>query len=324
MFISSKTDLDFPSLDFTSLVQLVSTIIYFISTIYVFIREIRSCYRLRWKYFKQFWSWIEIGMISCSYSCFGVYIWRYKEWKRLRALFEQTSGYVYVNLQLAVYVNDTLTFLLGFCFFCAVIKFLRLFRSHQRLSLFTRTIHRATKELLFFSLIFAVILISFISLFHLLFAAKMSSCSTLLRTAQMLFEALLMKFVASDFIDASAILGPLSFTLFIFMGLFVGVSMLVSIISDNFRRVRHEQLNNQAMYSYMLRRFLRWTRTFLRRKGKRYTIYDLLLGLKNLTPEELHEERDARMRPTYFHPVDNFPDRIDQLLTAIDRVGHIR
>jgi len=45
-----------------------------------------------------------------------------------------------------------------------------------------------------------------------------------------------------------------------------------------------------------------------------------LLGLRKATEEELFEEFDAKMRGKYFHPIENFPDKIDQLLDALNRV----
>jgi hypothetical protein len=39
-----------------------------------------------------------------------------------------------------------------------------------------------------------------------------------------------------------------------------------------------------------------------------------------MSEEEIHEERDALMRSEYFDPIERFPDRIDQLLDALNRV----
>jgi hypothetical protein len=48
--------------------------------------------------------------------------------------------------------------------------------------------------------------------------------------------------------------------------------------------------------------------------------YKIFLGWRKRTEEEIHEERDAVMRSEYFDPIEHFPDRIDQLLDAINRV----
>ncbi|CAF1590851.1 unnamed protein product, partial [Adineta steineri] len=232
----------------------------------------------------------------------GVYFWRFQEANRIGELFEQTNGYVYINLQLAIYVNDILTFLLGFCLFFGLIRFVHLFRFNQRISLFTRTLQFCAKELVLFFMMFAIIYMSYLSLFYLLFASKISSCSNLLKTAQMLFEMTLMKFNARELIQADAFLGPFCFALFIFLVVFVCLSMFLSIINDSFRQAKEIPVENPFIMSFMIKKFLRWT------------------GLKKPSESEIQEEKDSRVRSQYFHPMDNFRDRIDQLLEAFDKI----
>ncbi|CAF4098382.1 unnamed protein product [Adineta steineri] len=243
---------------FTSILQLVCTIVYKFFIIYFMIIEIRLVLELRLKYFHQFWSLIQLGIIGCSLGSIGVYFWRFQETNRISHLFKQTNGYIYINLQLAVYVNDILTFLLGYCCFFSMIKFVQLFRFNQRVSLFAEILKYCAKELILFSIMFTIIFISDLSLFYLLFVSKLSSCSSLLTTAQMLFEMTLMKFDASEIMGADAFLGPFCFALFMFLVVFVCL--------------------------------------------------------------KIQEERDCRMRSQYIDPIENFPDRIDQLLEAVNRI----
>ncbi|CAF1131898.1 unnamed protein product [Adineta steineri] len=287
---------------FTSILQLVCTIFYIFFIIYFMIIEIRLLFELRLKYFRQFWSIIQLGIIGCSLGSIGVYFWRFQEANRISQLFEQTNGYVYINLQLAVYVNDILTFLLGYCCFFSMIKFVQLLRFNQRVSLFAETLKSCAKELISFSLMFAIVFMSFLSLFYLLFVSKLSSCSSLLATAQMLFEMTLMKFDASQIMGADAFLGPFCFTLFMLLVVFVCLSMFFSIIIDSFHHAKDNQKEDQVMLSFMLKKFLRWT------------------GLKKLNQEEIQEERDCRMRSQYVNPIETFSDRIDQLLEAVDKI----
>ncbi|CAF3754960.1 unnamed protein product, partial [Adineta steineri] len=260
-------------------------------------------FKLRLKYFYQFWSLIQLGIIGCSVGSIGVYFWRFQEANRISQSFEQTNGYIYINLQRAVYVNDIVTFLLGYCCFFSMIKFVQLFRFNQRVSLFAETLKYCAKELISFPIMFAIVFMAFLSLFYLLFVSKLSSCSSLLTTAQMLFEMTLMKFDASQIMGADAFLGPFCFALFMFLVVFVCLSMFLSIINDSFRHAKDDnQKEHQIILSFMLKKFLRWT------------------GLKKSTKSEIQEEKDSRMRSQYFHPIDNFPDRIDQLLEAFDKI----
>lgn len=229
--------------------------------IYFMLKEIRSFIRLKRNYFRQFWSLIDLGIIGCSWSSVGVYIWRYRESNRISQIFEQTNGYTYVNFQRTVYVNDLLTSLLGFCCFFGMIKFIHLCRVNSRLSLFIQTLSYAGKGLGSFLLMFAVVFMSFLSLFYLLFAAKIHSCSGLLETAQMLFEITLMKFNTNDLFGADAVLGPVCFAMFIFIVVFVCLSMFLSIINDSFRRARAQHSEGEEMLAFILKKFLRWTGT---------------------------------------------------------------
>ncbi|CAF1671065.1 unnamed protein product, partial [Adineta ricciae] len=124
----------------------------------------------------------------------------------------------------------------------------------------------------------------------------------LLSTAQMLSEMTLMKFDTGELIEANAFLGPLAFTLFMFLTVFVCMSMFISIINDNFRRAQQDRIDNEEIFSFMLRRFLCWT------------------GLKKVSELERQAQLDSRMHLQYFDPIENFPNRIAQLLEVINRV----
>ncbi len=49
----------------------------------------------------------------------------------------------------------------------------------------------------------------------------------------------------------------------------------------------------------------------------------IILGWKKATEEEIQEQQDAIMRSQYFDPIERFPERIDQLLDALNRVCFI-
>jgi hypothetical protein len=47
---------------------------------------------------------------------------------------------------------------------------------------------------------------------------------------------------------------------------------------------------------------------------------DFSLGIWQPSELELHIERDALMRSEYYDPIERFPEKIDQLLEALNRV----
>ena len=75
---------------------------------------------------------------------------------------------------------------------------------------------------------------------------------------------------------------------------------ILTIINDNFRRA-HKNINdnNQKIFSFIFKKFQRW------------------IGWKNhQNDEEIREEYDTLMRSKYVHPIEHFPDKIDQLFEA--------
>ncbi len=186
--------INFLFLVFTSLSQVICAILYMIIIVYMMIEQIENIFHMKINYFHQFWSWIDLGIIGCSWTNVGIYVWRCHEFNRISNLFHDTNGFVYINLQLSVYINDIYTYLLGFCYFFGTLKFLRFARFHHRLSLFTKIIRQARNDLLSFTCMFAIIFLAFLSLFYLLFISKLWSCSNLLYTAQMLFQMMSNKF----------------------------------------------------------------------------------------------------------------------------------
>jgi hypothetical protein len=256
--------------------------------------EIHSLFKLKLNYFRQFWSYIELGIISCSWISVGIYIWRYQEYQQIGSLFKQTNGYVYINLQLVAYVNDVLTYLLAFDCFFGTIKFARLSRFNQRLSLFSQTLQYAGKGLISFAMMFSIIFFAFLCLFYLLFNSKILSCSTLLQAAEMLFEMASLKFNVSGLTNSAAFLGPFCFSLFIVLVVFICLSMFLSIINDSFRRARKNLKNeNEGIFLFMLDRFQR------------------SIGWKKATDEK------------YVDPMKRLSEKMDQLLEAINRVSEV-
>ncbi|UJR07107.1 hypothetical protein I4U23_011395 [Adineta vaga] len=285
---------------FTSSFQLICNLFYMIMIIYLMWIEFRLFLKLKWKkYCQRFWSWIELSICICSWTSVGIYIWRYKECQRIGKLFRETNGYVYINLQMASYINNILIYLFGFCSFFGTIKFIKLCRFNQRICLFIQTLKYSTKELLSFFVMFNIVFTSFIALFYLLFVSQLSSCASIMKTIRMLFEMTLMKFDAQELTEAAPVLGPIAFALFILIVVFVCLSMFITIISDNFRCARENAENdNQVLLIFMIRRFQKF------------------FGL--IKTEE--DERNEWIRSQYINPIEDFPKKIDQLMNVITRL----
>ncbi|UJR17607.1 hypothetical protein I4U23_004503, partial [Adineta vaga] len=288
--------------DFSSLFQLILAMIYMMFIAYYMISEIKSIVRLKRRYFREFWSYFTWVVIICSLTIIGIFVWRYREISRISNLFGTTNGDVYVNLQFAAHLNNILNYLFGISCFFGTVKCLYFCRCDQRLSLLGDTLQHASRDLLAFMVMFSTMFLAFVLLFYLLFVSKIWSCSSLLHTTQMLFEIILMKFDVSDIYAADSFLGPVCFTTFIFFVVFVGMTMFISIISDSFRIVRnskqHSAKADSDMMEFMWKKFLRWT------------------GINKSN----NDERNSQNEPQYHSAIELFPQKIDQLFDAIERI----
>jgi hypothetical protein len=78
----------------------------------------------------------------------------------------------------------------------------------------------------------------------------------------MLFEIASIKFDISELIQASPFLGPFCFSLFIFLAVFVCMSMFVTIIIQSFGFVRDntklKSNQDQHILSFIFYKFQRW------------------------------------------------------------------
>ncbi|CAF0957173.1 unnamed protein product, partial [Didymodactylos carnosus] len=292
--------------DGSALFKLICSILYMVFIIYYMTHEIRLLIKMKRAYFKDFWSYTEWGIITCSWGGFGMYLWRLYEGNRISTLFAKTNGYTYINLQVASYLNDVLTFLLGFCCFFGTLKFLRLLRFNRRMSILAITLQEAARDLLSFGLVFSIVFMGFLCLFYLIFVTELLECSDLLKTAQMCFEMMLLKFNVSDLMSAEPVLGPLCFSLFIVFVVFICMNMFISIINEYFKRVRNDlskQNNEYEMIAFMINKFKKWSGI-----GRSKQI------------AQLHINPFDGTRVHYRDQISYFPEKIDELLIALNRI----
>jgi hypothetical protein len=169
---------------------------------------------------------IQWGTILCSWTGLDIYVWRFHGGSRLNEIFHQTKGSKYLNIQLAVYIDEILSFFLEFCCFFSTIKYLYLFRFNSRLSQCAKTLQYAQKDLLYFAWKLFIVFLSFISLFY----SKLSSTSDIYHIA----EILLLTVNTQDFYQADTL------HLHYFV-VFICCTMIISIINDAFRYIRSKK-----------------------------------------------------------------------------------
>jgi hypothetical protein len=133
------------------------------------------------------------------------------------------------------------------------------FTGHRRHAGTKSNVHFILKQLLSFAMMFSIVFMAFICLFYFLFVSQIWSCSSLLNTAEMLSQMIVMKYNVHDLIEVAPFFGPFCFSLFIFLVVFVCMSMFLTIINQSFRYVRNNINYDQKIFSFMLNKFQYWT-----------------------------------------------------------------
>ena len=155
---------------------------------------------------------------------------------------------------------------------------------------------------------FAVIFVAFLCLFYLLFISKISTCSTLFETSRMLFEMSLLKFDARELNDAASCLGPITFTLFILVVVFVCLSIYVSIINDIFRSSR-ASIDDDQHHRMAQQMFRLMSEKFLQRIGK--DSFDIFMFHTLICFVGLNKS-EGRSKLEYVDSMEHFPNQIDR------------
>ena len=230
--------------------------------IYSMTVEVGLCYEMGRKYLRLFWSYVQWGIIVSSWIALSIYVWRYNELKRVGRLFREHHGYVHMSLEWATHVNDVLMFVLGFCCFFATIKLLRFSRYTRQLSLYGDVIKHASRELVLCTVVFLIIVFAFINLFYFLFSSKLWSCSSVVKTSQMVFEMILLKVNSVELLSMESVLGPVCVSMFVLFVVLVGMTLFISLIERSFLMVRKkdglQENEDREMFGYMADRCLRW------------------------------------------------------------------
>ncbi|CAM2704040.1 unnamed protein product [Rotaria socialis] len=276
--------------------DLIYCFIYLILIIYYMVKEIKLLIKKRQSYIKEFWSYINWGIIVCSWAAVVIHIFRQTEMKKLSNSLKSVKGLRPISLTFFAYLDTLLTYLLGFCCFFGTIKILRLLRINRHLSLLTLTLKKSAKQLLGFFLIFVVIFVAFNSLFYLLYHSYVRQYSSWLDTALTCFQMSSRHLsTIPDLKKIDTFIAAVSLFLFILLVVFMLTTMFVSIIVDNFNIVRREPFNHENEVELV-----------------HFTIDKIRQWLSMSTRK--------RKIQTKTNPVTEFPEKIDELILAVDKL----
>jgi hypothetical protein len=227
--------------------NVIMFLIYMIFVTICMLKETKEIINFRLKYFKQFYNYIELLIILFSWTSLSMYLYRlyssyevYVLIKKSKKEFGQSEKIrsfiqtVSVNLHFICYAYELLKIFLGFCALFGTIKFVKLLRFNRKIIVFMQAFSHSVRDLANFGLIFAIVCISFVQAFYLIFNEKTGQFATLLTSIETLLQLILGKFDVLPIMKANAQLGFAFYALYNILVVLMLVNILVSILTDHY------------------------------------------------------------------------------------------
>ena len=262
------------------------------------------------EYMTAFWTWIEIALLSLSWTSIVLYFIRFGLDRLTKKAFREHPQ-EFVDFHHLALVDQLFGYVYAFVVFMISVKFLRLFRFNRRMSLLGSTLKCAAKELLHFGIIFGLVFVGFSHLCYLVFSHELYKFHTFVTTVETLISVMLGKFSYVSLERTNRVLGPVMFFFYSIGVVFILVNMFLSIIIENFKRVKRNndlQSNEYEIVDFMTEQFLDW------------------LGLrsrsifKNRVFAEGEFERPVYKKRKRKNEAAQLKERVDRLVSLIQKV----
>ena len=242
----------------TAWFQVFCEIMFVAFNFFFIIKEIRNYRQMgRRHYLRRFWTWIELSIIISSICAIVMFFNRYFVTAKLLKKFKETHGNGYINFQYVGYWNEILMYIVGWLVFLATIKFLRLLRFNKKMSLLAATLKHACYPLTMFGLMFSIVFLAFVQFFYYLYFINLDDFRTIVHTAETCVQMILGRFNFFAMKDASSVLGPMFFFIYVISVGYILINMFITILNESFTAVRsdvNKQSNDYEMVDFLTKK----------------------------------------------------------------------
>ena len=197
----------------------------------------RECYRLqkqRSRYFKSFWSWVEIFQVIFSVLAVVMYIVRSE--KAVSTVQElQKNIYSNVSFQEVIIWLEVENAVLGILTFIITAKLLRLIRFNKHVAVFSRTLKTSARLLSSFSVVLLIFFMAFLHFGVLIFGKGSAKYSSILRAVYFQLELTLGRVKArpiNELADANDTFGRIFSALLLLSLTIVSMNFFIAIMND--------------------------------------------------------------------------------------------
>lgn len=274
--------------------------IFILFIIYYVIEEILEIKRLRWAYFRSFFSFLDLSLICISILCAAFNICRtltvqYDVEKSLNEDLDERK--IFIDLNKASYWQLIFNYSLAVAVFMAWIKMFKFISFNKTMNQLSSTIGACVKDLIGFSIMFFLVFLAFAQLGYLIFGSQVEDYSNFESAIFSQFRILLGDFDLDVLESASPVLGPAYFVLFVFFIFFILLNMFLAIIIDTYSEVKAElshQKNDFEMTDYFKRGYKKMLDKLNLRRHKSVTVQKSSTSDKRVAYQEWHKDLKSR------------------------------
>lgn len=217
---------------------LICQLLFIIMVVLYVLKEVYKIYRKKCAYFRDAWNWVELLQIITSFLVVIFYVIKSKMVLN-SAIKVKENPFVPVSFGKAISWNHAENAVLSIAVFIATVKLLRMIRFNPHISMMMSSFRESRGLLLSYSVIFAIIFLSYAQLGRLAFGGDMLRYSSFQRT---LFSELLMclggKMDLPELTRVNRVLGPFFGFSFIMLMAFIFVNFFVAILNDSYADVK--------------------------------------------------------------------------------------
>ncbi|XP_035689133.1 polycystic kidney disease 2-like 2 protein [Branchiostoma floridae] len=195
------------------------------------VKEARKLFSRPMEYLTEFWSWVELLVITVGIATLGVYFTA-QGFIDEAAEQRKFSSFVFGLYKSAVNWFQLYTYLLALLICCGTLKFIRLLRFNSHVFALSVTLKKSFKPILQFTLMTSIILVAFTQMGNLVFGVKLQDYKSMPSSLQSLCTMMLGSFNFDALVDGHWVFGPLMFFSYQVLMQFILLSMFMAILMD--------------------------------------------------------------------------------------------
>ena len=222
------------------MIMLVSKIFLALFVVGFIYGELKDLYRMRSRYVRDPWNWLELTQIALILGCVGA-LYKRAAFTASAVELMRTNPSSFISLVQASTWDELFTYMLGLLVFFATLKLLKLLRFNHTVFLLTRTLAMASSPLVSFSIVFFVAFFAYSIVFYLLYGPQLQDYSNFITALESVFNILLGAFDYEAIVGNNRELGPFLFVSFMLFMVMVLMNMFLTIIMDCFSEVQGDE-----------------------------------------------------------------------------------